>query len=717
MHLYYKSRGESIPVMKPKVFFCSHPADRDKLEHIASTLIECADCGVWYIDSDSIREQDIAELLDDVSEMNLLVVPMSYTFFAEDSFARRIVIPYMLQKHIPFLPLLQSSDLVPQFSKLYGSIQYLKEYDDSSTALPFEEKLNKFLQCTLISRNVDSMQDAFRARIFFSYRKKDRKYAREVIRKIHQCKGLEDIAIWYDEYLIPGESYTESIKNAIEKADIFLLAVTPNLVKEKNYVETHEYPFAKSLGKTVVPCVLCDTNLSDLRKRFKGLPNIVETDKLQTFLSSLLYNKTSDMEPLAQKYHLGCAYLLGIDVELNHAYGIQLIEQAAEQGFKDAVSFIYSAYLYGIGVEQNNEKSIQWLKKYINICVSSMNTSEGNTDIAKEIIAKQMDLASIQIGSIKNDECIITVEQTLAYLNRYKTYLDTYLYGYLYANALLKKASIFYSGGDADNCIGTCLDGIRISQKILPIKNNYEIYQLLNRFYCKAGDMLMYKWHTSLPFFRSKYLREAYNYYKNNYDISAKSMTLYEKGQLTIDRSEIMFGRVSGDFKITEMVDADYITYLCRKDHAIAATKIADVLLEEGNIADAIKYYSIAEKELDRIVSIGLDTIPIKREIGLIHRKKSDVLAEQGEIAEALNEINHACRIGNEIFKATHSEQYQHDICVYYFQTAELCSVIGQQKTAREYYEKAYSGLNGLSNTTQIKQLRKHILARLNVGH
>jgi hypothetical protein len=61
---------------------------------------------------------------------------------------------------------------------------------------------------------------------------------------IHKNEFCRDIAIWYDEFLTPGENFNDSIRAALCKSDLFVLTVTPNLVNEPNYVEATEYPMA-----------------------------------------------------------------------------------------------------------------------------------------------------------------------------------------------------------------------------------------------------------------------------------------------------------------------------------------------------------------------------------------------------------------------------------------------------------------------------------------
>ena len=70
---------------------------------------------------------------------------------------------------------------------------------------------------------------------------------------IHKNPQCRDIAIWYDEFLTPGESFNQEIEKALEKSELFTLLVTPNLINEENYIHSVEYPMAQSAKKQILP--------------------------------------------------------------------------------------------------------------------------------------------------------------------------------------------------------------------------------------------------------------------------------------------------------------------------------------------------------------------------------------------------------------------------------------------------------------------------------
>lgn len=67
------------------------------------------------------------------------------------------------------------------------------------------------------------------------------------MRLIHKNDFCRDIAIWFDEFLTPGENFNDAIKQALEKSQLFTPVVIPNLVSEQNCVMTVEYPKAREI--------------------------------------------------------------------------------------------------------------------------------------------------------------------------------------------------------------------------------------------------------------------------------------------------------------------------------------------------------------------------------------------------------------------------------------------------------------------------------------
>ncbi len=236
----YKTIANENPQGKPKVYFTSHPDDFKRyFEEVATTILNLQDCAIWYTPAPSgaPADPDLALLL---SQMQLFVVPITSKLLTTPNRAMDFEIPLALNQHIPVLPLMMEQGLDETFAKRFGDLQYLDPNNTDPTKRRFEEVLQAYLKSTLVSTEIaDKVRAAFDAYIFLSYRKKDRRKAAELMRLIHANPLCRDIAIWYDEFLTPGEDFNEAIGAVLEKSDLFALAVTPNLVNEvTNYKQS-----------------------------------------------------------------------------------------------------------------------------------------------------------------------------------------------------------------------------------------------------------------------------------------------------------------------------------------------------------------------------------------------------------------------------------------------------------------------------------------------
>ena len=202
--LAYRTRGGDSPQGKPRVWFCCHPADQERfLEPMIRELLAIADCAVWYDPSPAAllspaqREERESQLAD----MQLFLMPVTRLLLTSSSPALDWEFPLALARHIPVLPILQEPGLETLFNQKCGDLQCLNPHETDPTALPYLEKLKKYLGAVLIGDELAAqVRAAFDAYIFLSYRKKDRRQAQALMRLIHQNDFCRDMAIWYDEF-------------------------------------------------------------------------------------------------------------------------------------------------------------------------------------------------------------------------------------------------------------------------------------------------------------------------------------------------------------------------------------------------------------------------------------------------------------------------------------------------------------------------------------
>ena len=371
--LRYRTRADSSPNGKPRVYFCCHPEDFPiYFEPLTREILELWDCAVWYIpESGDMPLEDQEMFTDSLLQMQLFVIPVSETFLFKESSARVREFPLAVEQHIPVLPILVDSGLAMDFNRICGNLQFLDRTSTDLTEIPYAEKLKKFLESVLVPDDLSrKIRAAFDAYVFLSYRKKDRKYAQELMRMIHENDFCRDIAIWYDEFLTPGENFNDSIREALEKSRLFALAVTPNLVNEKNYVMDIEYPLALQSGKKILPAELCATDRKLLEQCYEDIPRCVSGSDRASLSDSLVdaFREIAVRENHSSPEHLlfiGLAYLNGIDVEVDHARGLRLIKEAAEQGLAAAMKKLVSMYRTGAGVPLDQDSAVFWQKKLI----------------------------------------------------------------------------------------------------------------------------------------------------------------------------------------------------------------------------------------------------------------------------------------------------------------------------------------------------------------
>ncbi len=362
--LYFKTRGMENPQGKPKVFFCAHLKDQEMcFDTIANEILLRQDCAIYYLKSEECDEQ----LKFDISQMQLFVIPVTYQFLHDNNEARITWQEIATKNHIPILYIMLETGLDRDFNRICGERHFLDKTDTDETSITYEEKLTKFLASALIGDDlIQKIKAAFDVCVFLSYRKKDRIFAQELMRLIHQNKMCRDIAIWYDEFLVPGENFNASISDAIEMCNLFALVVTPNLVNEDNYVMAIEYPLAKKEGKPILVTEMAETNRSDLETSYPGIPLCIDPRDATALLEAIKTIKPSETDDSPNHiFFVGLAYLSGTCVEKNALRAVELITTAAEQGLSEAMEKLASMFEIGDGVSVDLCKAIYWQRKLI----------------------------------------------------------------------------------------------------------------------------------------------------------------------------------------------------------------------------------------------------------------------------------------------------------------------------------------------------------------
>ena len=376
---------EQITDRVPKVYFSCHKDDFDLyFKAISDEITKGRNCAVFYdADYEGVRD---GQFYFDLLQMNLFVMPITTRLLTKPNRALEEELAFAIKHKKPVLPLMQESGLEELYKQKFGDLQFLDKNSHELGAISYKEKLDKYLSSKLLNDvMIKRIRGEFDAQIFLSYRKKDRIHANRLMRLIHKNGFCRDVAIWYDEFLTPGENFNDNIRKALDNSGLFVLAVTPSLleprideegIEHKNYIEEHEYPMAKereSEGKiAILPAELVKTDSVLLSQKYENIPDCVDSDDENALTEALLatakklVNDENDNSP-EHNYLIGLAYLNGIDVEVDHPRAREMIEFAANADYLEAIDKMIEMYTDGIGTERNYETAIQWHERKITL--------------------------------------------------------------------------------------------------------------------------------------------------------------------------------------------------------------------------------------------------------------------------------------------------------------------------------------------------------------
>ena len=418
--LKYRLLSGDDPQGKQKIYFCCHPDDfADTFDLLCGDIVgRESNCAVYY-EADPHGSYDREELLFQLGEMQLFIVPVTQRLLNEPCRAMELELPFAFGKttaadgksrHIAVLPVLfGGAGIKAAFnaSKVFQDVQYLDRYSEDSTALGYEEKLKKFLMSVIVSsEQAARIRSEFRAGIFLSYRKKDRAAARSLMEKIHREDFCRDVAIWYDEYLVPGESWRKGIEEALAGCDLFVLNVTPKLLAAGNFVWREEYPNARKSGRPILSVManadeMSAEDMATLKAMYpeieKNLAGEGGKDDLAERLRKTLIEKAGKEELLTPDeraehlYYIGLGYKNSVGVEADPAKAVQLLEKAGKNGCRRAYLTLGYAYEHGDGVERDEDRAIHYYEEFIRLQTPDFGTSkQGDLDLVNAYDAKGM---------------------------------------------------------------------------------------------------------------------------------------------------------------------------------------------------------------------------------------------------------------------------------------------------------------------------------------
>ena len=667
-HIQFKTRGDSTNQGKPRVYFCCHPDDFDMyFEPVRNEILDKQNCAVYFYDNaSSIPEQ---ERETDILSMQLFVIPVTTNLLTKPSIAMDKDFPLALKNKIPVLPLIQERGLEGLFARKFGDMQYLDKTQRDTTAISYEEKLEKHLSDILLGDEMTKkIKNEFDAYIFLSYRKADRKCAQELMRLIHKNKYYRDVAIWYDEFLTIGEDYRENIKETLQNSGLFVLVVTPNLLLPGsfggvNYVMKEEYPTAKKTDVNILPVEMEKTNRSELEKLYPDIPLCVDPnndDMMRRFLISAIWDMgVREIDNSAEhSFLIGLAYLGGIDVEVDRERAVTLIEDAANCGLAEAMEKLVSMYRTGEGVERNYEEAIKWQGKLVGYWKKQYKKTKDknesvlytNDDGTVEDVAELYINASLVYANYLSESGYIilsTFHYDMLKKSCEEIYNDSGMHKYksLIGDIYYSHARELEIAGRFSESLKWYIKSLEVRQALLTEDSSMKTRLDLCRNYSSVGNI----------FYMSGNTDKASLYY--------------------IERDKILKELVGE----TNVVEASI-----RREVAISSSNMGDVLSKVGVLNKAKEFYEASLDIFEKIAE-EIQTIEAKRDLASCYVRLGRITANDN-ISDAKDFLEESLRIREELAYETNTILDRRDMSDSYYWLGVILEKQDMKK-ALDYYE------------------------------
>ncbi len=757
MALQYKSRGGSSPQGKPRVFFCCHPADfQPFFGPISEEVLALQNCAIYYYD-EPVSAED-REL--DLKQMQLFVMPVTTRLLTAEN-PGLTDFRFAMAHHIPVLPLMQESGLEELFNHKCGDLQFLDKQNTDPTAIPYAEKLKKYLDSVLIGDKLAAkIRAAFDAYIFLSYRKKDRKHAQELMRLIHRNEFCRDIAIWYDEFLTPGENFNDAIKAALEKCGLFALVVTPNLINEINYIMQVEYPMAKEAGKPILPMEMVPTDAEGLRSNYDGIPDSVPTDEatLREALlrvAKLLALQENDNDP-EHNYFIGLAYLGGVDVEVDHEKALQLITSAAEAGLPEAVKKLVSMYQTGEGVARNYRTAIQWQEKLVELRkreyeqdpkektyfgyfselwhLGDYAEAVADLALAENVYAGMLALAEAnsyprcrrdlsicynKVGGIRRARgdlagALEYYEKSLAIFEALAAETGTVLARRDLSICYEKVGDIRQARGDLSGALESYEKSLAIAEALTAETGTVEVrrdlsicYERVGRIWEARGDL-----SGALEYYeKSLTIREA---------LAAETGTVEARRGLSVSYNTMggireTRGDLSGALEyyekslaIVEALAAETNTVQARRDLSVSFNKVGNIRYARGDLSGAMEYYEKSLAIFEALVA-EINTVEARRDLSVSYEKVGNIRYARGDLAGALESYEKSLAIFKALAAEINTVEARRDLSVSCNKVGGIRETRGDLAGALESYEKSLAIRKALAAETGTVEARRDL--------
>ena len=716
-YLSYQTRGGSKPQGKPRVLFMCHPQDRELyFNTITNELFKISDCTIYFISDFKGVPKKESELELDFSSINLMVFPVTERFLSKPSFARDMALPFAESKHIPILPIFceeTSAPLLSLYKEYFGNAQYLDKRSKDETAISYEDKLKRFVSSVLVGdETAKKIRDSFDGYIFLSYRKKDRKHAADLMRLIHKNQNCRDMAIWYDEFLVPGESFSDAISTALGKSKMFALVVTPNLVNEQNYVSSVEYPMAKKSNKKILPAELVKTDFKLLKEQYSGIPPKVDA-RDESALDAAIEKALEGVSRMTKAgdpdhdYLIGLAYLGGVDVEIDPQRARSLIESSANAGVYEAVLKMADIYHNGEGVKRDYTLEVKWLEKAVK-CAKQIYKSKKDAESLFDYADSCMRLGSAQntLGKVSKaiaicKEGIKACRQAIAKCKGKRSEMSLAC-SILLGRLIDTLGRIYMKSGKLKDARACYADSLKIreqNRKTLAmdgaddLSDYYNLYELANS-HASLGEIAIGQGRLNDA--ENSY-STAIDYYlqaikiKGEDDVRNSLSIAYNK-RASIWRAAGQFSVAEGYFKkcieVSESSVREFGSVIALENLAIANNDLGELYNYQGRSAQGKAYFEKALKIFERLAQ-ETGTPYSKRELATAYNNMAATCQDEGNYSQSEKYYLKNMAICETLVKEVGVLEDERNLGISYNNIASLYSETGKTDLSLQYHKKS----------------------------
>ena len=721
--LTYQTRSGASTYGKPRVYISFFEPDRQGIvEELCSDVLNAGSYAL-FLYRDGVIPEDAETLETELSQMQLFVLVCTAGYLSEENRSRDAEIRFALGHGIPLLPVVLSDNVIDAFNDLCAglgieSLHCLDRNEYAGNDKGYRDRLKEYLEYFLIDdADVSRIREQFRSCIFLSYRKKDRVYARDLIRRIHRLKKYYDIAVWYDDYLVPGRSFEDEIFAAMDASDLFILAVTPNIyarnaLNEDNYVVRKEYPEAVKRGKRIVAAELEKADRNALMLRFENIPECVSAyDELALSGALTALDGSEKENDAAHRYYIGLAYLNGIQAEVDPERAFTLISSAADDGMEEAMDRLVRMYRSGIAVTRDYGKAIGWQQRIIDQAAMRVQ-KEDSVENVSSLLFRLGQMGNYR-REIRDDE---GAEETYTeMLETAEKYADLYHLSGLYRDVSVSCNKI------GDICLerkdfgraqhyfekGWRAAGVLRDEKPDEVsQRDYAVscqklgqacemqgsHGKAKEFFTEACSIvsgLMEKEPTASN------IRDVYVLYGMLGDVSCK---LHDAAGAE--------GYYRRSLKLRETVEKETGADWAKRDLSVIWEKLGDLYALTGQNREASDAYEQAVYSANELFE--KTALPVhEEELSKICTKAGEYHLKVQDYDEAVYYLEAAMEIDEKRQGDASTAEYRRDLSVVYNRLAMVFRETGETDRAREYYLKDYRISKELAETTGTEEARR----------